>query len=112
MAKQTTQTTATQTTPAAAQAGGPRVVVRGTNAAGARVRKVHTLQGCADMAQAAELAGPIAEKLAAGLENVYYNVYPPVGELCNGGLSKGFALVGGLVVKQVAAPAAAAPTAA
>lgn len=93
---------------------GFRVIVRGAKQQGGpRVRKVTTIQAV-DMAQACDLAGPVAEKMSEGLFEVYFNVYPPVGELCNGGLSKGFALVGGLVVKQApaAAPAATTPAAA
>lgn len=81
---------------------GFRVIVRGLNADGARVRKVRTIQAV-DMAAAADAAGPVAEEMSAGLTEIFFNVYPPVGEKCDGTLSKGFALVDGKVVKQTVA---------
>lgn len=93
-------------TPAAANAQtySFRVIVRGANKDGARVRRVRTIQAT-DAGHAFELAGPIAEEASKGLDQsgLFINVYPPVGQLCNGGISKGFVVTpDGFLVKESA----------
>lgn len=87
-----------------------RVVVRGNNKDGKRIRRVKNVMA-ADANDAAVKGEAMAMTLIEGLTNPYFNVYPPVGELCNGGLSKGFELVDGLVTKtgKIPATVAAAP---
>jgi hypothetical protein len=89
----------TQTTPVAAavETYGFRVVVRG-NVNGTRVRRVRVLQA-SDAGAAFEAAGAVAAAASEGMENVFFNVYPPVGMLCNGGISKGFEVVDGYIVR-------------
>jgi hypothetical protein len=116
MAKQPATNTTQQ--PAAAQqattqpAGatvGWRVVVRGTTKGGTRQRGVQTVQAGVDGAAAYAQAGALAQAMAQAKGwqegTVFYNVYPPVGVLCNGGISKGFAVENGYVVRATAAAA-------
>ena len=85
----------------ASETYGFRVVVRG-NLDGRRVRRVRTVQA-SDAAQAFEAAGPVAAQASEGLSDVFYNVYPPVGQLCNGGVSKGFEVTSdGYIVRSAA----------
>lgn len=73
----------------AAETYGFRVVVRGNEKDGRRVRRVKTIQ-CTDFGHAMDEAGPVAEDASKGLSNVHYAVYPPVGLKCNGAPSKGW----------------------
>jgi hypothetical protein len=96
-----TQTQAQATAAQAVETYSFRVVIRG-NVNGARVRRVRTIQA-ADAAQAYNDAGAVAAGASDGMENVFYNVFPPVGMLCNGGLSKGFEVVDGYIVRTATA---------
>ena len=73
---------------------GWRVVVRGNTANGPRKRYVHTVQACSAGTAAHNAAGAIAAATMAqhGLQpaGLFHTVYPPVGLLCNGGVSKGW----------------------
>lgn len=66
-----------------------RLVVRGTNTEGVRVRRVRTIE--ADSYEAAWLAFEAEQKaMAKGLDDLHLSVYPPVGWKLDGTLSRGF----------------------
>jgi hypothetical protein len=93
--------TQTQTPAAAVETYSFRVVVRG-NINGARVRRVRTIQA-ATTQDAFEQSGEVAKEVSEGMDNVFHNVYPPVGMLCSGGISKGFEIVDGYIVRTATA---------
>lgn len=88
---------AKQATVATVETAKFRVVARG-NLNGARVRRVQNVHA-SDIGTAFELGEKVAEKMCAGLGNPFFNIYPPVGEKCNGQPSKGYAIENGVVVK-------------
>ena len=100
MAKQTTQVAAVATEASEAVF---RVVVRGTNTDGVRVRRVRNI---AESAYMAGDDGEVAKALAAGLVDPTYRVYPPVGNLCRGGLSRGWVAHDDGTISRVAKVAA------
>lgn len=80
-----------------------RIVVRGNKdkVDGPRVRRVKNIDAV-DVSHANMLAGPIAEEIVnrEKLHSPSFNVYPPIGERCDGTASKGYMIKEGLVHKM------------
>jgi hypothetical protein len=66
-----------------------RLIVRGNNAEGIRVRRVKTIEAATFEQAWADFAEHEA-KMSKGLRDVVHAVYPPAGWKVNGELSKGF----------------------